>query len=123
MLLGSLDATAHSSTGQEFGVQGYPTIKYFAPGSAEAEEYDGGRTADAIVKWAEEKFAENIPAPEAVEAVSEAVVAAACEEHPLCVIAFLPHILDCDAACRCLKRCCRMCGVVTFCPGTAISPT
>jgi hypothetical protein len=23
-------------------------------------------------------------------------VKAACEEHPLCVIAFLPHILDCQ---------------------------
>merc|ERR1712156_61998 len=62
------------STAQEYGVQGYPTIKYFAPGSSEPEEYDGGRTADAIVKWAEEKFAENIPPPEVVEAVSNEVV-------------------------------------------------
>ena len=50
MLLGSLDATQHSSTGQEYGVQGYPTIKYFAPGASEPEEFTGGRTADAIVK-------------------------------------------------------------------------
>ena len=28
------------------------------------------------------------------------VVSAACESHPLCVISFLPHILDCDAKCR-----------------------
>merc|ERR1712013_678310 len=100
MNLGALDATQHGSTAQEYGVQGYPTIKYFAPGSSEPEEYDGGRTADAIVKWAEEKFAENIPPPEVVEAVSNEVVAEACEKHPLCVMSFLPHILDCDAACR-----------------------
>jgi len=100
MSLGALDATQHGSTAQEFGVQGYPSIKYFAPGASEPEEYDGGRTADAIVRWAEEKFAENIPPPEALEAVSTKVVENQCKEHPLCVIAFLPHILDCDAACR-----------------------
>jgi len=100
MMLGALDATQHSSTAQEYGVQGYPTIKYFAPGSSEPEDYNGGRTAGDIVKWAEEKFAENIPPPEAVQAVSAEVVTEACEKHPLCVIAFLPHILDCDAACR-----------------------
>merc|ERR1712156_553299 len=100
MDLGALDATAHGSIAQQYGVQGYPTIKYFAPGSTEPEDYDGGSTADAIVKWAEEKFAENIPPPEVVEAVSNEVVAEACEKHPLCVMSFLPHILDCDAACR-----------------------
>merc|ERR1712156_1366399 len=38
MNLGALDATQHGSTAQEYGVQGYPTIKYFAPGSF---SYDG----------------------------------------------------------------------------------
>ena len=33
MNLGALDATVHGSIGQEYGVRGYPTIKYFAPGS------------------------------------------------------------------------------------------
>ena len=33
MELGTLDATQHGSVAQEYGVQGYPTIKYFAPGS------------------------------------------------------------------------------------------
>merc|ERR1712106_1097171 len=74
--------------------------KYWAPGSNEPEEYNGGRTAGDIVKWAEERFAENIPPPEVVQAVSEAAVTGACENHPLCVIAFLPHILDCQSACR-----------------------
>ena len=34
MNLGALDATQHQSVAQEYGVQGYPTIKYFAPGSS-----------------------------------------------------------------------------------------
>jgi len=98
--LGALDATQHGSIAQEYGVQGYPTIKYFPPGASEPEEYNGGRTASDIVRWAEEKAADNIEPPEVVEAVSPEVVSKGCEEHPLCVIAFLPHILDCDAACR-----------------------
>merc|ERR1740128_1293784 len=32
MELGTLDATQHGSVAQEYGVQGYPTIKYFYPG-------------------------------------------------------------------------------------------
>ena len=58
------------------------------------------RIPNHVSRWAEEKFAENIPPPEVVEAVSNEVVAEACEKHPLCVMSFLPHILDCDAACR-----------------------
>ena len=37
MNLGALDATQHGSTAQEYEVRGYPTIKYFAPGSSEPE--------------------------------------------------------------------------------------
>jgi len=98
--LGALDATQHPSIAQEFGVQGYPTIKFFAAGSSEPEDYDGGRTANDIVRWGEEKFAENVPPPEVVQAINSEAVSAACEKHPLCVIAFLPHILDCQSSCR-----------------------
>eukprot|EP00088_Acartia_fossae_P014674 TRINITY_DN1788_c0_g1_i10.p1 TRINITY_DN1788_c0_g1~~TRINITY_DN1788_c0_g1_i10.p1 ORF type:complete len:435 (-),score=163.69 TRINITY_DN1788_c0_g1_i10:843-2147(-) len=100
MNLGALDATVHSSVASDYGIRGYPTIKYFAPGSSEPEDYEGGRTANDIVAWAEEKFAENVPAPEVNQILSEKDVESACGEHPLCVIAFLPHILDCQASCR-----------------------
>ncbi|XP_023336650.1 protein disulfide-isomerase A6 homolog [Eurytemora carolleeae] len=100
MNLGALDATQHQSVAQEYGVQGYPTIKYFAPGSSEPEEYNGGRTASDIVAWAEEKAAENVSPPEIKQILSDADVEEGCGEHPLCVIAFLPHILDCQASCR-----------------------
>ena len=98
--MGALDATAHGSIGQKYGVQGYPTIKYFAPGSTEPEDYNGGRTASDIVKFAEEKFSENLPPPEVVQITGEKSVSKGCENHPLCVVAFLPHILDCQATCR-----------------------
>jgi hypothetical protein len=32
--------------------------------------------------------------------LSEDAVKEACGEHPLCVISVLPHILDCQSACR-----------------------
>jgi hypothetical protein len=32
--------------------------------ASEPEDYEGGRTAGDIVRWAEEKAAENVPAPE-----------------------------------------------------------
>jgi len=100
MNLGALDATVHGSIASDYGIRGYPTIKYFAPGSTEPEDYEGGRNADDIVAWAEEKAAENIAPPEVKQILSEKTVSDACGEHPLCVIAFLPHILDCQSSCR-----------------------
>jgi len=100
MNLGALDATQHGSTASEYGIRGYPTIKYFAPGSNEAEDYEGGRTAADIVAWAEEKAADNIAPPEINQILSEDQISSACGEHPLCVVAFLPHILDCQSSCR-----------------------
>lgn len=73
--LGALDATIHKATASRYGIQGYPTIKYFGPGkkdSSSAVDYDGGRTADAIVNWALQKLAENVPAPD-VEQVRDII--------------------------------------------------
>jgi protein disulfide-isomerase A6 len=101
--LGALDATVHTLTAQKYEIRGYPTIKYFAGGKKDkdsAADYDGGRTASDIVNWALEKYTENIPPPEVLELTSEDVARKACEEKPLCVVSFLPHILDCNAKCR-----------------------
>lgn len=101
--LGALDATAYQSKAQEYGVQGYPTIKFFPSGvksRSSAADYDGGRTSGDIVNWALERFSESIPAPEVHELTSEEVAKKACENKPLCIVSVLPHILDCDAKCR-----------------------
>ena len=101
--MGALDATVHQATAQKYGVQGYPSIKFFPGGKKDkssATDYDGGRTSGDIVTWALERYTVNVPAPEVLELISEDVARLACEEKPLCVIAFLPHILDCDAKCR-----------------------
>uniref|UniRef100_A0A0R3S041 protein disulfide-isomerase n=1 Tax=Elaeophora elaphi TaxID=1147741 RepID=A0A0R3S041_9BILA len=103
--VGALDATVHQMMSSRFGIKGFPTIKYFAPGSSasDAEDYVGGRTSDDIVhKYISFVFqvAENMPAPEVMEAVSQEVVDSACKEKQLCIIAVLPHILDCQSSCR-----------------------
>lgn len=101
--LGALDATAHQAKAQEYGVQGYPTIKFFPGGKkskSDAVDYDGGRTANDIVQWANDKYADSIPAPEVYELTSEEVAKKACDNKPLCIISVLPHILDCDSKCR-----------------------
>ncbi|XP_045446332.1 protein disulfide-isomerase A6 homolog [Melitaea cinxia] len=100
--VGALDATVHTAMASRYQVQGYPTIKLFNSGkktSDSVEDYNGGRTSSDIVSWAMEKLAENVPAPEIIQVVNEETMKA-CSEKPLCVVSILPHILDCDAACR-----------------------
>jgi len=53
--IAQLDATTAPDIAKKYGVSGYPTIKYFPKGKTEPEEYSGGRTADTIVSWVNEK--------------------------------------------------------------------
>jgi protein disulfide-isomerase A6 len=74
--LGAVDATVHTIKSNQYGVQGYPTIKFFPPGkktASSATEYNGGRTGSDIVKWALEKLAENVPAPEIKQVVTSCI--------------------------------------------------
>lgn len=101
--VGALDATVHTVMANKYGVRGYPTLKMFPSGkkeSGDVVDYDGGRSSGEIVAWALEKLAENVPAPEVVEITDEAVLKEACEDHQLCIVSILPHILDCQSKCR-----------------------
>ncbi|NWX39484.1 PDIA1 isomerase, partial [Steatornis caripensis] len=50
--LAKVDATEESELAQQFGVRGYPTIKFFRNGDKAApKEYTAGREADDIVSW------------------------------------------------------------------------
>ncbi|KAG2496699.1 hypothetical protein HYH03_005115 [Edaphochlamys debaryana] len=104
--LGAVDCTVHQSVCSEHGVQGYPTIKYFGTNKRSPEDYQGGRDTGSIVAFGNAKHADNVPPPEPEELVSQA----AFEEHcvgngsskpkRLCLIAFLPNLLDSKAAGR-----------------------
>ncbi|XP_063831856.1 protein disulfide-isomerase A6 homolog [Ostrinia nubilalis] len=100
--VGALDATVHQEMAARYQVQGYPTIKMFPSGkktSDSVEDYNGGRTSSDIVAWALDKVAENVAPPEIIQVVNEETMKA-CSAAPLCVVSVLPHILDCNAACR-----------------------
>lgn len=101
--LGALDATVHTSKAQEYNIRGYPSIKYFGPGRKDSDsvsDYDGGRTSQAIVSWALDKFSDNLPAPDVLQLTGKQAMKDACDEKPLCVVSVLPHILDCQSECR-----------------------
>lgn len=101
--LGALDATVHQSKPAEYGIRGYPTIKFFRGGKkdkSDVQDYDGGRTAAEIVTWGLDKTEDMVEAPELYEVVNEAVFNKACDGASICVVSVVPHILDCDAKCR-----------------------
>ncbi|XP_051954192.1 protein disulfide-isomerase A6-like [Xyrauchen texanus] len=47
--VGAVDANQHNSLGGQYGVQGFPTIKIFGANKHKPEEYQGGRSSQAIV--------------------------------------------------------------------------
>ncbi|XP_063757902.1 protein disulfide-isomerase A6 isoform X2 [Eleginops maclovinus] len=50
--VGAVDADQHKSLGGQYGVRGFPTIKIFGANKNKPEDYQGGRTSQAIVDGA-----------------------------------------------------------------------
>ncbi|KAM9069782.1 protein disulfide-isomerase A6 [Sarcophilus harrisii] len=97
--LAAVDATVNQALTSRYGIGGFPTIKIFQKGEPPMD-YNGGRTRSDIVSRALDLFSDNAPPPELLEIVDEAVAKKTCEDHQLCVVAVLPHILDTGAAGR-----------------------
>lgn len=96
--LGAVDATQFQELANRYGVRGYPTIKYFPAGSKlDAEEYDGGRTADDIIAWAENKLEQFAEPPEIRELLDDTVFDEECRQKSICIVSILPDILDTGA--------------------------
>ncbi|XP_055323750.1 protein disulfide-isomerase [Sitodiplosis mosellana] len=64
--LGKVDATIESTLAEEYGVRGYPTLKFFRNGNE--VEYNGGRTSEEIVAWVTKKTG---PAAAEIKTVEE----------------------------------------------------
>ena len=66
VLIADVDCTKEQDLCQKYGVQGYPTIKYFTGATAATgDSYQGGRDYDTLSKWAKDNLgptcgAENI---------------------------------------------------------------
>jgi protein disulfide-isomerase A6 len=53
--IAKVDADAEKDLGRRFGVQGFPTLKWFDGKSDKPEEYDGGRDLESLQKWVTDK--------------------------------------------------------------------
>lgn len=57
VIIGDVDCTIEKSLCSQFGVRGYPTIKYFTGSTApDGDKYEGGRDYDSLLKFAKESL-------------------------------------------------------------------
>jgi len=96
--IGAIDATEHTVTANKYGIKGFPTIKLFIDGNV--EDYEGGRSKSDILNFIHEKLSERQAPPEVVQLINNDLLEDNCASKQLCIISFLPHILDCNAECR-----------------------
>ena len=98
--IAKVDATVHQKLAQRYQIQGYPTIKVFAPGKGDkkVEEYGGPRDTAGIVKYALDKLEKFGYVPETKQLINSDILKEECESRVgICVIVFLPHIADSSA--------------------------
>jgi protein disulfide-isomerase A6 len=96
--LGWVDATQEQSLAQQYQVQGYPTIKLVGSkdGKRQVSDYNGGRDAAGIVNFCQAHIDATGSAKPIAEITTKDIFADECSEdwHGICVLAFLPNILD-----------------------------
>merc|ERR1719182_997444 len=57
VVVGDVDCTVETEIASDYGVSGYPTIKYFTPETdAKGDDYSGGRDLAALKKFVEDKL-------------------------------------------------------------------
>jgi protein disulfide-isomerase A6 len=67
VMIGDVDCTIETDIAKEYGVSGYPTIKYFTPETdAKGDKYSGGRDLVSLKKFVEDKLEQkcDVAAPE-----------------------------------------------------------
>lgn len=89
-----INCDEHKSSCGAYQVQGYPTLKVFLPGG-KVEDYNGGRDEASLLSVAE-GFAKKMvpPKPLAFLEHHEKFESYCVKEGGICLIAFLPHIMD-----------------------------
>ena len=55
VVIGKVDADEHKELGRRFGVQGFPTLKWFDGKSDKPEDYNGGRDLESLSSFVSEK--------------------------------------------------------------------
>eukprot|EP01090_Pellita_catalonica_P013576 TRINITY_DN3263_c0_g1_i4.p1 TRINITY_DN3263_c0_g1~~TRINITY_DN3263_c0_g1_i4.p1 ORF type:complete len:191 (-),score=46.14 TRINITY_DN3263_c0_g1_i4:99-671(-) len=67
VLIADVDCTENADLCGEYGVKGYPTLKYFLAGDEEPQAYQGGRDYDSLNSFIQE----NLEAPCTIEDQSQ----------------------------------------------------
>lgn len=88
--MGKVDATIETTLAEEYGVRGYPTLKFFRGGSE--IEYNGGRTSEEIISWVNKKTG---PAATEIKTIDEAE--ALIKDNKVVVIGFFKDIESASA--------------------------
>ena len=72
VIIGDADCTKEQALCSDYGVQGYPTIKYFtAETGKDGESYNGGRDYSSLEKFVEDKLAKSCDVDEQEELDAE----------------------------------------------------
>jgi len=69
VLIGDVDCTVHQGLCGEYGVKGYPTIKYFADG--DWQDYSGGRDFDTLKEFADNNLGPSCSYPDGADLCTE----------------------------------------------------
>jgi len=97
-----VDADSNKGLAQRFGVQGYPTIKYFNYGRkssvSDAKPYESGRDAVSIKAFASDLLDKADIEPDLFELINQKTYEDNCKGTTICVISFLPNIYESNAA-------------------------
>lgn len=99
--VGWVDATVETELANIYGVQAFPSIKLFSGGKkahSDATDYNGEKTASAIVKFLLDEVDRTGIRKEIPELTSKTILEEECGgTNRVCVLAALPHILDSGA--------------------------
>ncbi|XP_061535763.1 protein disulfide-isomerase [Phycodurus eques] len=86
--LAKVDATEETELAQEFGVRGYPTIKFFKGGDKESpKEYSAGRQADDFINWLKKRTGPAVAKVADVTAAQSLIA-----DHEVVVIGFFKDV-------------------------------
>eukprot|EP00397_Hematodinium_sp_SG-2012_P041981 GEMP01046351.1.p1 GENE.GEMP01046351.1~~GEMP01046351.1.p1 ORF type:complete len:279 (+),score=68.76 GEMP01046351.1:87-923(+) len=98
--VGKVDATQETVVGGRFNIQGFPSIKLFPAGvksDSMAVDYEEGRDLSSFTSFALRYHAQTVEAEQLIGGTKQ--LKETCD-NGLCVLAFLPHILDSQKAGR-----------------------
>lgn len=91
-----VDATVEKRLASKYGINGYPTIKIFLPGTKDPEDYNGPRDAAGITSTGLNKLSRLNKPVVIPQLLSKSTLDTNCSKN-VCILAFLPHIFDSSA--------------------------